>query len=150
MAAPVKETMTTETMSHPQRPGYEFRASFPGGEPYWRPRLSYLVAMLEAFWGIRRIGKLPSGEIIIAHIDPGKGLRDWWVVTENGGEINLTKINTPDDASVPYHQVSGLVPIGRLAWFCVQVLWDEEIVDYGKNPAVDDLSLADLSRTGVA
>ncbi len=137
--------MSTEITTPSIAPGFHYAPSFPGGEPYIRPQLEYLCAMLEKFWGMRRVGSTNCGSPIVEDATYPSG-GDWWVISDNGGEINLHRINAPSPEitqSVPYVQFRGPVTIGRLAWFCRCVLKREPIEDYLKTPA-DAFTLADL------
>lgn len=113
--------------------GYHVAASFPGGEPHARPQLAYLTRMLKRFWSLRSIGSVRDS-VVITHGNI------WYLLTDNGGEINICKINDWT-ISVPYEQNAGRVPIGRVAWFCALTIFGDPIPDYGPNASVDDLTL---------
>lgn len=124
------------------RPGYHIKAAFPGAEPAERPVMVYLAQMLE-LWGLRPIGPL-RGSMVIEYADAMQRIHEWWILCDNGGEINVERINDHSTLrSVPYAQSRGLVPIGRLAWFCAMVIKGDEIPSYGPNESVDDIVLED-------
>ncbi len=122
--------------------GYHSRAAFPGAEARRRPQLPYLAAMLAKWWGFRTVATLPTGSVIVERADAGRGIHEGWSICDNGGELNVERINDSESMrSVPYQQSGGLVPVGRLAWFCAKVLHEEAIESYGRNEAVDGITI---------
>ena len=109
-----------------------------------RPDLNYLARFLATAYSMRTIGTLPCGSIIVADATYPSG-GDWWTICDNGGELNVEKIN--DNASlrsVPYLQWGGPSPIGRVVEFCALVMQGKPIESWGPS-AMDDATLADLT-----
>ena len=130
------------------KPGYHYASRFPGAEPRLRPSMVYLAQMLCTWWGCQIIGRTEAGDYIVSHRpdrDNKPGWYVWWVICDNGGEINVVRINDDESLrSIPYAQNRGMVPIGRLAFWCSEVLRGEERHDFrDDDPNVDDITLDD-------
>lgn len=128
------------------RPGYHYIRD------YWRPSMLYLAQMLVTHWDCRIIARTNGGDYIVSHRpDPyhKPGWYVWWVLCDNGGEINVVKVNDDNTLrSIPYAQSNRwpgyLVPMGRLAFWCSEVMRGEVRRDFrDDDPSVDDLTVED-------
>lgn len=81
-----------------------------------------LLLTLRMYWGIGWVAdvpsKLPAGEryqvkCVVVHAPGG---HDWWFLNDNGGEINLGKINYEDSPSVPTTDFRGPLTVETVAY----------------------------------
>lgn len=124
--------------------GYHIAPGYPGATPCTRPCFDYLCRFLLSAYGIQRVGTTKCGSPIVSDATYPSG-GDWWVLADNGGELNVCRINDKGlTRSVPYIQGNTPTPIGRVAWFCRCVMQGVTIEDWMSCP-LDDVVLADLS-----
>jgi hypothetical protein len=108
-----------------------------------RPLLTYIARFLALACNMRHVGTLPCGSIIVADATCPSG-GDWWTIGDNGGELNVRKINDPYSIrSVPYIQGHKPAPIGRVVSFCASVMQGSEI-ELWTTSTMDDLTLTDF------
>ena len=97
-----------------------------------------MVACLGAF-GVRIKGHLGDGSLIVC---PSiKNGYEFWIVCDNGGELNVERINDHDSLrSVPYDGRHGMAHGATMAYRVNKVFHDEAI-DYAYSLAEEETTL---------
>jgi hypothetical protein len=103
-------------------------------DPWMREqRAAMWRTMLECFgaFGLMVRGNIGAATVIDArHSNEG----DWWLVTDNGGELNVYRINHDTGRSVPCTAFRSMLDGGTMA-YRVRCVVDDDAVDYSRSYA---------------
>ncbi|MGE0456440.1 MAG: hypothetical protein AB7I13_00175 [Vicinamibacterales bacterium] len=84
-----------------------------------------VLAWLRAANGSRVVGSVPGGVLVQRGISSGF---DFWLITDNGGELNVERVNEPSTLrSVPFHQHGVAVNAVTLATWIFQAMCGDQI-----------------------